>query len=89
MEIAQGWGGLLQQSVLSAGICSELLLLGSSSDVRINPCVGLHLSGEWSCVPDSSRLVVFVISQDSFSSVSSERYAKVSLQPTPAPQSST
>lgn len=40
MEIAQGWGGLLEQSGLSAGICSELLLLGSSSDVTLNQCMG-------------------------------------------------
>lgn len=35
--MALSWGGLLEQSRLSAGVPSEVLLLGFSSDVRINP----------------------------------------------------
>lgn len=41
MEMTLGWGGLLEQSRLSAGIHLEVLLLGSSSDVRINLWSGI------------------------------------------------
>lgn len=39
--MALGWGGLLEQSRLSAGVPSEVLFLGSISDVRINPWAGI------------------------------------------------